>query len=76
MNSVWKILVVDDEISMRESLAAWLREDGYVVDVAASGREAVRLLKERSANPSLPPRSVILPTEYIRRASCGPPRAG
>ncbi len=45
------------------------------MDIAASGREAVRLLKERSANPSLPPRSVILPTEYIRRASCGPPRA-
>ena len=34
-----------------------------------------RLLKERAADPSLPPRSVILPTEYIRRASCGPPRA-
>lgn len=46
------------------------------MDIAASGREAVRLLKERSANPSLPPRSVILPTEYIRRASCGPPRSG
>jgi DNA-binding LacI/PurR family transcriptional regulator/DNA-binding transcriptional regulator YhcF (GntR family) len=45
------------------------------MDIAASGREAVRLLKERSANPALPPRSVILPTEYIRRASCGPPRA-
>jgi len=45
------------------------------MDIAASGREAVRLLRERSANPSLPPRSIILPTEYIRRASCGPPRA-
>jgi DNA-binding LacI/PurR family transcriptional regulator/DNA-binding transcriptional regulator YhcF (GntR family) len=45
------------------------------MDIAASGREAVRLLRERSANPSLPPRSVILPTEYIRKASCGPPRA-
>lgn len=44
------------------------------MDIAASGREAVRLIKERSANPALPPRSVILPTEYIRRASCGPPR--
>jgi DNA-binding LacI/PurR family transcriptional regulator/DNA-binding transcriptional regulator YhcF (GntR family) len=46
------------------------------MDIAASGREAVRLLKERSANPSLPARSVILPTEYIRRASCAPPRPG
>ena len=45
------------------------------MDIVGSGREAVRLLKERSANPALPPRSVILPTEFIRRASCGPPRA-
>ncbi len=45
MNSNWKILVVDDEVSMRESLAAWLREDGYVVDVAASGREAVEMAR-------------------------------
>jgi DNA-binding NtrC family response regulator len=26
---------------MRESMAAWLREDGYVVDTAASGAEAI-----------------------------------
>ena len=37
----WHILVVDDEEIMCESLAAWLREDGYAVDTAASGREAV-----------------------------------
>jgi DNA-binding NtrC family response regulator len=37
----WHIMVVDDEEVMRESLAAWLREDGYNVDTAMSGREAV-----------------------------------
>ena len=37
----WEILVVDDEEVMRESLAAWLREDGYAVDTASSGREAI-----------------------------------
>ena len=37
----WEILVVDDEEVMRESLAAWLREDGYGVDTASSGREAI-----------------------------------
>jgi DNA-binding NtrC family response regulator len=37
----WKILVVDDEEVMCESLAAWLREDGFAVDVAFSGREAL-----------------------------------
>ena len=34
-------MVVDDEEVMRESLAAWLREDGYTVDTAVSGREAL-----------------------------------
>jgi DNA-binding NtrC family response regulator len=37
----WEILVVDDEPVMRESLAAWLTEDGYSVDTAESGREAI-----------------------------------
>ena len=41
MKSHWEILVVDDEEVMRESLAAWLREDGYRVDTASSGREAI-----------------------------------
>jgi DNA-binding NtrC family response regulator len=39
----WSILVVDDEEIMRESLAAWLREDGYEVDTACSGNEAIAL---------------------------------
>ena len=41
MKTDWEILVVDDEEVMRESMAAWLREDGYLVDTAASGREAL-----------------------------------
>ncbi|HUK19867.1 MAG TPA: sigma 54-interacting transcriptional regulator, partial [Bryobacteraceae bacterium] len=41
MKTHWQILVVDDEEVMCESLAAWLREDGYLVDTASSGREAV-----------------------------------
>jgi DNA-binding NtrC family response regulator len=41
MKSHWEILVVDDEEVMRESLAAWLREDGYRVDTASSGRQAI-----------------------------------
>ncbi len=46
MNKMWKILVVDDELIMRESLAAWLMEDGYTVDTAASGQEGVELAKK------------------------------
>jgi len=41
MKTRWEILTVDDEEVMCESLAAWLREDGYAVDTASSGREAI-----------------------------------
>jgi DNA-binding NtrC family response regulator len=46
MKKLWNIMVVDDEEVMRESLAAWLREDGYSVDTAESGKEAI----EKSAH--------------------------
>ncbi len=41
MRKHWEILVVDDEPVMRESLAEWLAEDGYSVETAASGQEAL-----------------------------------
>ena len=41
------VLVADDEQVMRESLAAWLREDGCAVDTAASGKEAVARAEQR-----------------------------
>src|SRR3990170_9058955 len=47
MRARWHILVVDDEEAMTESLAAWLREDGYSVDIAASGREAIEKARAR-----------------------------
>jgi DNA-binding NtrC family response regulator len=43
----WEILVVDDERVMRESLAAWLREDGYIAETAASGFEAVTKSRDK-----------------------------
>ncbi len=46
MNTHWRILVVDDEEIMCQSLAAWLREDGYSVDTAAGGHEAVAKARE------------------------------
>lgn len=45
MKKLWNIMVVDDEEVMRESLAAWLREDGYSVDTAESGTEAIEKTK-------------------------------
>ena len=47
MKANWEILVVDDEELMAESLAAWLREDGYAVETAASGREAIDKARSR-----------------------------
>ena len=41
-----KILIVDDELIMRESLAGWLERDGYVIETAASGAEGLERLKE------------------------------
>jgi len=41
-----KILIVDDELIMRESLAGWLERDGHEVSAAASGEEAMEVLKD------------------------------
>jgi DNA-binding NtrC family response regulator len=41
-----KILIVDDELIMRESLAGWLERDDYPVDTAASGEEALKKLAQ------------------------------
>jgi len=43
-----RILVVDDEAAMRESLKDWLIEDGYEVGLASSGKEAIAMAKEKS----------------------------
>jgi len=41
-----KILIVDDELIMRESLAGWLERDGHAVQTAPSGEDALEKLKE------------------------------
>ncbi len=41
-----KILLVEDEAIVRESLRDWLIEDGYNVDVAKDGEEALEKIKE------------------------------
>ncbi len=39
-----RILIVDDEEIVRRSLGSWFREEGYAVDVAASGKDALQKL--------------------------------
>ena len=43
-----RILVVDDEHTLRESCATVLRQDGYDVTVCSRGQEAFELLKRRA----------------------------
>jgi len=48
-----RILVVDDEESIRKVLAAILKEEGYEVDTAENGREAIRKSNEDFYNMAL-----------------------
>lgn len=41
-----KILIVDDEMIMRESLSGWLERDGHSVQTAGSGEEALAKCRE------------------------------
>jgi len=41
------LLIVDDELHVRESLGSWFTEDGYEVATAASGKEALAILGRR-----------------------------
>jgi len=43
-----RILVVDDEIAMREALYDWLKEDGYDVGLAEGGRQAIAMAREKN----------------------------
>jgi two-component system response regulator HydG len=45
-----RILVVDDEASQRELLQVVLSEDGFTVETASSGEEAVKLVEEKFFN--------------------------
>ncbi|MBU1742813.1 MAG: sigma-54 dependent transcriptional regulator [Proteobacteria bacterium] len=46
MNRWFRIMVVDDELAMRESLAAWLVKDGFEVATADGGEQALALMKQ------------------------------
>ena len=48
-----RILVIDDDESIRNSLAAILRDEGYEVDVASNGREALQKSEETIYNLAL-----------------------
>jgi two-component system response regulator HydG len=47
MNIRGRILIVDDEPSVRDSLSRWFRDDGYEVGVAEGANDALTRLAER-----------------------------
>jgi len=48
-----RILVVDDDENIRNSLATILRDEGYTVDLAMSGSEAIKKTESTAYNAAL-----------------------
>ena len=46
----FRILVVDDELVVRDSLKEWLEDEGFQVDMAESGEEALKKLNAEAFN--------------------------
>ncbi|MBW2180981.1 MAG: response regulator, partial [Deltaproteobacteria bacterium] len=44
----FRIMIVDDELIVRDSLKEWLEDEGFSVDMAGSGQEALTLLSKQS----------------------------
>jgi DNA-binding NarL/FixJ family response regulator len=56
---VAKLLVVDDEPGVRESVQAYLEDSGYQVEVASNGKEAWELLQQHA--PDLVISDIMMP---------------
>ena len=56
-----KILVVDDERAVRESLRRALQLEGYEIELAADGREALSVLAEEEPQPDAVILDVLMP---------------
>ena len=48
-----KILVVDDDENIRNTMKAILEDEGYIVDLAATGSEAIQKTKKTAYNVAL-----------------------
>ena len=48
-----RILVVDDDETIRTTMKAILEDEGYIVDLAGTGKEAVQKTREKSYNVAL-----------------------
>jgi DNA-binding response OmpR family regulator len=50
MMAKYSILIIEDELYIRDSLADYFVDEGYAVDVASSGEEALKLLNKQQFN--------------------------
>ncbi len=53
MSTQGKLLIVDDELSVRDSLAKWFREEGYEVGIAEDANDALTRLAEADWDAAL-----------------------
>lgn len=70
-----QILLVDDEISVLNSLKRVLQTEGYEIDVATSGPEAIEILSEKDVAVILCDHNMAGmtgPEEGVLRPSFGP----
>jgi DNA-binding NtrC family response regulator len=78
LNTRSKLLIVDDELSVRDSLGKWFHEEGYDVSTAENARDALTRLAEnrwdvalvdikmQGTKPSLPSH----PTQFEPLSAC------
>ena len=64
-----KILVVDDEKSMREFLEIMLRRDGYDVETAEGGTMALEKIEKRFFDAILRAKPATLKGQYLKSAT-------
>ena len=48
-----KVLIVDDDENIRNTMKAILEDEGYIVDLAATGREAIEKTQKEAYNIAL-----------------------
>jgi two-component system, NtrC family, response regulator HydG len=53
LTSQGKLLIVDDELSVRDSLAKWFHEEGYEIGTAENANDALTRLAERQWDAAL-----------------------
>ena len=48
-----RIIIVDDDENIRKTMKAILEDEGYIVDLAINGNEAIEMTQERAYNIAL-----------------------